>query len=1056
MSTDAVNDQVADVQAGRSLERRIGGVLLLAILAGYALLAPAFSVPGRWAGIAAAFSGLDPFRPVIRPVWSGVTALIAALPVANIGFAFNLLSAFAGAAACWLLYEIVRRIPFSRSMVSARRDQTERVPRIIAGVSASLFAAASLPMIAFSTRGDYGVFDVFLLLLALYPVALYIERPRTGCLYASCALMGLALVEYPTAMMVLPGFVVWWIALLMRKPLPKISPYVLAASLLLTGVVVLAVYAVAYDASRVAALRDIKGPAHVIGEFVRLYFAELTRGVPKVGWLLVIGLTIVPFAAVMLRELDEPMDLFSAIGVYSFRAVLVLIAVVTLFELPGSPAYVIGSQVMLLAPSLLVAVWSGTMIGYQYRMSTIKAAAIRSYRKKGRVYNTGKLLVAVWALVLLGATVRHGLAARVDHLAPVAAFADRVIGNLDGRDYLITDGSLDPSLRLAARKAGVVVNIINVQAGSSPEHGRYYASMFDTPDYQALAMLGPTALLRDWLTREPEAAARTALLASPELVRFPGVELQPGLCFYTVTPRDQLFDAEPVLESVREAWSAWRLPDIASMEEGDAGWFQSQFMRRWMSRVANDTACLLYEQGKYALAVEFFRIALTMWPENISSILNILEVNALKADDPERASLRERLEALVQNNAQRISVRYLQAVAGRLSNPVAIMSYMIESGDRGDSDQLDKIAGSLSDADEQTLLNLAHLYLRDQNMEEGESIYRAMLEANPQNVRAQRGLMRIAMAQGRLDEAASMLDKLESITTDSQFVDLERAALRLAAGDLEEAKKSYLALTKKDRPPPEAWLGLVQIGIQQGDREVMDMAFAGLERDRNFVPGLIMLAERAILAGRLVEARAYYQRVVSLDVANERALIRLLQIAFDLRDVASLRQYSSDLLAINPEHPVAHFMAAYVHIAGENYPMAEAALRRSLRGQQNAKALNELAWVLLQQNRYEEALEPARSAVAMNPGDPNILDTLASIQFKLNHLDDAVANIAKACALAGDKDVTIMLNAAEIYLAAGKIPEARAFLEKAQSERTRMMPAQAETWRKLAARAGLG
>lgn len=1028
MSTDAVNDQVADVQAGRSLERRIGGVLLLAILAGYALLAPAFSVPGRWAGIAAAFSGLDPFRPVIRPVWSGVTALIAALPVANIGFAFNLLSAFAGAAACWLLYEIVRRIPFSRSMVSARRDQTERVPRIIAGVSASLFTAASLPMIAFSTRGDYGVFDVFILLLALYPVALYIERPRTGCLYASCALMGLALVEYPAAMMVLPGFVVWWIALLMRKPLPKISPYVLAASLLLTGVVVLAVYAVAYDASRVAALRDIKGPAHVIGEFVRLYFAELTRGVPKVGWLLVIGLTIVPFAAVMLRELDEPMDLFSAIGVYSFRAVLVLIAVVTLFELPGSPAYVIGSQVMLLAPSLLVAVWSGTMIGYQYRMSTIKAAAIRSYRKKGRVYHTGKLLVAVWALVLLGATVRHGLVARVDHLAPVAAFADRVIGNLDGRDYLITDGSLDPSLRLAARKAGTDVNIINVQVGSSPEYGRYYASMFDTPDYQALAMLGPTALLRDWLTREPEAAARTALLASPELVRFPGVELQPGSYFYAVATRAVTFDAVAALEVSRSVWDAWPQPDVSNMEEGDAGWFQSQYVIRWMSRLANDIGFLLDEADQTGLAADAYKQALLFWPGNISALLNQRE-HARRFDENELERIEVAIKDQVERSPAALNVRYLNIACGLIRNPAAILDRLAASGSSAlDEAQIQAIARSISPEDENIRVNMARLYLRGANADESEAIYQSLLETNPENIDALYGMFQVSMFRRDTERAAEYLNRMSALGADEGRLALDRAALKMANDDVEGARAIYMNMVRNPNAPPEAWLGLLNLGIREKDDEVIETAFAALERERFYVPGQFMLGERALLRRQPVAAREYFTRVVAMDPGHEAALTRLLQIGFGLRDVTALRQYSGTLLTLRPDHPYANYMSAFVHIDAGNYALAEAALRRSVAVNEDGAALNELAYVIAKQERLGEALEVARRAVEKAPRNYNAWDTLADIQSKLGRQDEAIKAIEQAVEMSTDGDPHIYVHAAELFAAAGQGPRARDML----------------------------
>ncbi len=1018
------------------------GVALFAVIfLLYVMVAPSFAVPGRWAGIVTAFAGMDPFRPVTRPVWSGLVALVSALPIANLGAAINVLTAAAGAGCCWLLYDMVRRVPFARGMYGLRDAiQKEEAPaRLMAGLAAALFAAASLAMIRFSAYGDYAVTDMLLLLLALYPVLRYRETGRTGWLCMSCAFMGLALVEYPTAAMIFPVFLGWWILTIWRAQQRSFSVILAGLLSLFAGLVALGVFAAVLAGSGMAEIRDWAGTGTVLVEWTRLYFLELTRSVPRVGWLLIFGMTLVPFIAVMLRPLEESADFFSRLGAYSFRLVLIAVAVLVLFELPGSPAYVMGPGVQLLAPSIVVAVWSGFLIAY----------LVMTARQAGRRKLAG-LLATAWFAALLFASVRHVAAARVDHLAPVTAFADELINRLDGRDFIVTDGIIDPQLRLAARRAGLDLKIMNLQETSSRQQARYHAGFFVDDETRSLALIGLPAALRDWVTRDASAADRIALMVSPDVLRLPGMDIRPAGYFYRLAPGDEFFDGEALLDDLLVDPVRRQLGQAPLMAPGAAGWFQWQFITRWFSRMANDTGFMLSERGRDDLAVEAYQLALDTWPENASALMNLIEEGDRPENDPERKRLLEQLSAVARQSPRGLNARYLHAVSGLLRNPAAMMAYMEQRGDE-DVLKLDQIAARLDVEDERSLFNLARLYLREQNPEESEAIYRAMLETNPQSLNAHYGLFRLAMARGELEQANVLLADLEALGADPERLQQDRAMLLFAAGKLPEARQAFLALTKADRPTPEAWMGLLQVGIRQNDQDLIDTAFTGLERERDFVPGLIMLGERALMGGRPAEARAYYTRALALDAGNERALLRLMDVAFNMRDAVNLRRFSAEMLAMDPEHAYANLMAAYVHIAASDYGQAEASLRRSLRGQESGRAYNELAWVLAQQERYEKALEPALKSVELQPDFEDGLDTLAVIQLQLGKLDDAVANIQQAATLAAGRSAAIALHAAEIFIAANRRDEAAQYLQMTDDVARRMTTDQQEKWRLLSA-----
>lgn len=87
----------------------------------------------------------------------------------------------------------------------------------------------------------------------------------------------------------------------------------------------------------------------------------------------------------------------------------------------------------------------------------------------------------------------------------------------------------------------------------------------------------------------------------------------------------------------------------------------------------------------------------------------------------------------------------------------------------------------------------------------------------------------------------------------------------------------------------------------------------------------------------------------------------------------------------------------------KDWPAAAQSYRRALKREpDNAGAMNNLAWVLLQQGEEEGALPMAESAVAREPENPAFLDTLADIQRQRG--DDRAALLLIERALELDPD----------------------------------------------------
>jgi len=84
----------------------------------------------------------------------------------------------------------------------------------------------------------------------------------------------------------------------------------------------------------------------------------------------------------------------------------------------------------------------------------------------------------------------------------------------------------------------------------------------------------------------------------------------------------------------------------------------------------------------------------------------------------------------------------------------------------------------------------------------------------------------------------------------------------------------------------------------------------------------------------------------------------------------------------------------------ESWGEAADSYRRALRRDpRNAEALNNLAWVLLQEGEIDEALKKASRAVEIDPGQPTFLDTLADIYLARGEVVAARQALRRALAL---------------------------------------------------------
>ena len=155
----------------------------------------------------------------------------------------------------------------------------------------------------------------------------------------------------------------------------------------------------------------------------------------------------------------------------------------------------------------------------------------------------------------------------------------------------------------------------------------------------------------------------------------------------------------------------------------------------------------------------------------------------------------------------------------------------------------------------------------------------------------------------------------------------------------------------------------------------------------------------AILVVRPSDAYPEYRtRYVDLRVEDHKDPIREIRRVFQILE-------AQDLAEAHLRFAEAYDKAGKKDLARVERERVGEALRRALqRGENDASTLNGLAWVTATNGVFlDEALQAAERAVALEPKNTGILDTLAEVHYRRGNADKAIEVITRALEIAPEE-----------------------------------------------------
>ena len=1023
----------------RLIDTVISILLGFAALAVYYLTLSAGAYPGKPAIMVLQHTGILPKLTPDYPLWTAVSWIATQIPIGDVVTRLNLVSALSGSLSVALLYRVMTDV-VSAVVVTGKDNATRvSVASRLAGFSAALFLAFSTPFWIASNRAMPLAFHI-LILVSLTAVLLRYVRSGSGLLLCILGfLYGIGIVEFVSLVLFAPMFAFVTISSMWEREDINRTHILLTSLSALVGLCLYFLVAWLFWGSEGFIIRGYTGYLEVLWFMWRDQVWSLTRSLPKVGWMILIFMTVTPFLsslAVGRRALNEERDW----TYYLLHIVLTGLAVCVLLNVRFAPWPMTGIARIQTTPYLLNACVFGYLLAYWYLLPAAlwQGSDVRIHTFVRKCMGLTVAIAGLAVLCLAASRNIHEADGRQCRFINVIA-AD-IVANLQDRSWLVTDGTLDDHIRIAAHEAGFDLGLINPRQPADGVGNKIALEQLDSPRLRNLAEIGMFTLLQEWFTSEKDTPETVAVMSIPDLWVGAGFKVVPNnMLFLGSANATDLTPAE--LMSDHSAFWKRILPLLQGPEPGDKMLVRSRaYLRRHTALVANNLGVLLEDLESSSLAFEAYSKAIEIDENNLSALLNQAAMVASGFQTDEAARIEQRVKILKSRKGSGVHKLWaLSRYYGYVRTPETFAQIGLAwalSGRPGVAVSGLRTALQLSGSDQSqsVKLSLADVYLKKQEEEKGKAIYAQVLQEDPENTKALMGMTRVLRRRGDLSGAESFLKKAELAGADRIQTSLEWASINVAAGKIAEARIVLEELTEVYPKLTIAQMMLADTLLHQSNREELS----------NFIVNLHSLPQgegiasyvRAQMAWKdkdFTTTRQELEQALQIWPSHQLLLSQLLRLDLLQGEEDSQRRHALRLLKLDPQNPLGNYVVGTLHITSHEYELAEDSFRRSLETRRSPEALNDLAWLVFRKRGYEEAEKLARESLEMNKKIYATWDTLGEILMRTGRLTEAEEAFKQSLSLF-QGDMRVLLNMAELKSLQGDKKQALEMLGRVKAQ----------------------
>jgi len=1036
----------------RALDWAIAGALGAVAAVFYFASMAGCAFPGEGAHLMALWRGLDSAAVNPHPLMAVFARLLGSS---------NALGPVCGVASVVSVYHLTAFFVRERINGESIAQYADVASRIAGVVAAVLFMFAPAVREASTHLSSFG-FDAA---WALCSSLLFVAYARAGkgvgrlCPALAGVLFALGLADSPVFALLGPAYLVgvWCVASRRGgRPFGASAAFVLVA--------LAAFFAYAPNASGDFA------------ESMRAGAKELRTWLSVDGWLFVALFSVLP-AALAVFSSASSLNRESGFSQWAFHVAMSFVSVLAVAT-PLAPSELMRPYGLLpVVPCALVAFTGAYLVTYWWLLAAAKVRKNESLEAEPAALKGRPLALAVLPVLALV----FGFSVLLDVFSFDGSrgdFADRtaerLVADLGGRTWFVTDGLLDDHLRLAAEKAGKELNLVCLQRDLDKPYldglSRLVAEKglggARSRELSLSLSLGVLTFVQDWFAADPDIASKAAIFGAPDLWYSAGIKAVPEFLFFGADPSRRPdwsswkeFDAVLAKPKGAKSWGSYRL-----WKESDPLELMRLRLRQHLGLVANDRGVWLQDAGDDDGAFEMYDLVLSeIDRDNVCALFNEFEMaRAGYAKAAQRkGELEKALKAIAADKDRRYVLWKLANVYGYIRSPEIFIRLGFDwakSGRPGEAlNQISRAIDFVPTERRSSLLNMmAALYASDRDAKKSREVYEQVLETDADNHDALIGMMRLELLEGNSARAIEFLERATKAAADDPRVAVELAMLHMMKNEFAEARAALAKAIDSDPRGLRAWSLLAAVAMQQHDatndeeerrrlvKEVEARILPEMEKlsaDKN---DYHIQSTRAFLLMRQGAERRKAARDALAKAAKARPDIQTTQdlvlgLDIQLNDTVDAEFHAREVLRRNRKAPLANYVMGSLALQRGDNEEAEAYLRRAADADRPVVlAQNDLAEVLRRTKRLEEAERYARLAVRTAPGLYVAWETLGSILMDAKgDLNEAETCVNKACELSRsadgkEEDVRMLVSLARIQVAKGDKQRASMTIRKVQ------------------------
>ncbi len=416
------------------------------------------------------------------------------------------------------------------------------------------------------------------------------------------------------------------------------------------------------------------------------------------------------------------------------------------------------------------------------------------------------------------------------------------------------------------------------------------------------------------------------------------------------------------------------------------------------------------QQGKLPEARRSFEKALELDAKYYPGVAGLVDLDAMEGKwDVAGSRLESHLKEVPRNYAALL--RLTQVLVAGNTPPEAIQRRL-------------EAAVQAHPADAEPRLLLVDYLLSRRALAAARTAAEQAVSAVPGSAELEDALGRVLLEVGDARQAAASFGKVVALRPTSGLAYLRLGTAQLRAGDLAAGRTSLERARQLSPESAEVLRAVMNLMLTERKYgEALALSREVQKRDPKGSLGFLLEADVHLNQRKLPEAVKSVRDAFALQPSSDLA-VRLHGLQVMANQGADADRFAADWLRSNPADAAFISHLGSIALQRGDLPLAEARYRRAAELQpRDAVALNNLAWVLVQQGK-PEALQQARRANELLPGQPALMDTLAAALKLAGNLSEAVDWQRKAVA-ASNGEPRYRMRLAELLIASGNLAQAQ-------------------------------